>query len=276
MTRVELPWRTAMVTGASSGIGEAVARVLAANGVERLVLVARRADRLDRLAAEARERWGCRVEVLVADLASDDPVAGLPAVEARLAGEDEPIDLLVNNAGLGTGGRFVDVGTNAYDHQIRVNVVALARLTHVAAAAMAARGGGGIVNVASIAAYQPTPGYAVYAAGKAFVLSLSEALHEELRSQGVTVTAVCPGFTSTEFVEAAGGEAALGSAPAWVWMRPATVAVQAVAAAAAGRAVCVPGRGYRLVALGSDLLPRGPKRWLLGRLQGVATAASRR
>lgn len=272
-----LPWRAALVTGSSSGIGLAVARRLASGGVGRLVLVARRADRLAALAEELRSSWGTDVEVLVADLADRDPgPGGLAAVERRLADEAVPVDLLVNNAGLGTGGSFVDVDVDRYEHQVDVNVVAALRLLHAAVGPMVARGSGSVMNVASLAAWQPTPGSAVYAAGKSFVLSLSEAVHEELRGTGVTVTAVCPGFTRTEFLDAAGGEALLGSAPGFVWMSAESVADAAVEATAVGRAVCVPGAGYRALALTSDLLPRSAKRRLMGFAQGKATRLARR
>lgn len=267
-----LPWRCALVTGASSGIGEAIARQLAARGMPRLVLVARRQDRLATLAAELVGRWGTAVEVLVADVASE---AGRSAVEARIAQAEDPVDLLVSNAGIGTGGAFVDVAVDAYVHQLDVNVVAVLRLLHAAAVAMRGRGVGSVMNVASLAAYQPTPGSAVYAAGKAFVLSLSEAVHEELRGTGVTVTAVCPGFTRTEFLDAAGGTE-LGDAPDFAWMSADAVASAAIDATAAGKALCIPGLGYKVAAVASDLVPRGPKRRLMGWAQGKATAVARR
>lgn len=270
-----LPWRNALVTGASSGIGEAIARQLAARGVPRLVLVARREDRLVALGEELTARWGTAVEVLVADLASEASEGGVGAVEARIARDVDPVDLLVSNAGLGAGGRFVDVPVDVYLHQVDVNVVAVLRLLHAGAVAMRGRGGGSVMNVASLAAYQPTPGSSVYAAGKAFVLSLSEAVHEELRGTGVTVTAVCPGFTRTEFLEAAGGTE-LGDAPDFVWMSADAVASAAIDATAAGKALCIPGLGYKVAAVASDLVPRGPKRRLMGWAQGKATAVARR
>lgn len=270
------PWRRALVTGASSGIGEAVVRRLAADGVGQLVVVARRADRLAALGSELADRHGTEIEVLVADLASSDPTGGLPAVEARLADADRPLDLVVSNAGVGAGGRFVDVPADVLAHQLEVNVVAAMRVARAALGPMVARGRGTLVNVASLAAWQPTPGSAAYAAGKAFVLSLSEAVHEELRGTGVTVTAVCPGFTRTEFLDAAAGASELGDAPGFVWMTAEAVAAEGLAAAAAGRAVCVPGLGYKVAASVSDVVPRGAKRRLMGWAQGKATAVARR
>lgn len=267
-----LPWSTALVTGASSGIGAALARELAAGGVGHLVVVARRAERLDALAVELAGRYGTAVDVLAADLTTE---SGLAMVEERLTDGEVPVDLLVNNAGVGTPGRFADAPVGALEAQVALNVSALVRLTHAALAPMVARGHGAVCNVSSLASYQPAPGSAVYAAGKAFVTSLSESLHEELRGTGVTVTAVCPGFTRTEFLEAAGGSEAAGM-PGFVWMSAEAVAAEAVAATARGRALCVPGLGYKALVALETPLPRSARRWLMGRASASGGASARR
>jgi uncharacterized protein len=198
----------ALITGASSGIGEALARELAARHVD-LVLVARSADRLAELADELHRAHDVDVELLPADLTDDD---GLQAVEARLRQVDAPIDLLVNNAGVGQVGDFVDLDVDGAQQQIELNILAPVRLAHAALPGLRDRGGG-ILNVSSISANQPVPRMATYAATKAFLTSWSESLHEELRGSGVHVTALAPGFTRTGFVDAAdaGTEAKPGS-----------------------------------------------------------------
>jgi hypothetical protein len=178
-------WNRALVTGASSGICAAIARRLAADGTA-LVVVARDTGRLRTLADELP----VPVEVLTADLAD---AADLERVAHRLSATDSPIDLLVNNAGLGFSGNFIELPYEREQAVVAVNVVAVHRLSRAAAAAMAGAGTGAIVNIASVAGYLPAAGSATYAATKAFVNSFSESLHQELRSRGVTVTCVCPG-----------------------------------------------------------------------------------
>lgn len=190
--------RRALVTGASAGLGEEFARQLAARGTE-LVLVARREDRLAALADHLRA-GGRTIEVLVADLATD---AGRRAVEDRLADTAMPVDLLVNNAGLGAYGDVADLAPDRLQQMVEVNVVALTRLARAALPGMLGRGKGGIINLASTAAFQPNPHGAVYGATKAYVLSLSQALHEEVAGSGVRVLALCPGVTPTEFQDVA-------------------------------------------------------------------------
>jgi len=186
----------ALVTGASSGIGAAFARALHRRG-ERLILVARRVDRLEALAAEL----GGRHEVIAADLAAPDAAGRLlEAVESR----GLVVDLLVNNAGLGHTKAFADEPIEAVRSMIDLNVRALTELTHAFLPGMRSRGRGRIVNVASNAAFQPVPYLTVYAATKAYVLSFTEGLAEELRGSGVKVQALCPGVTATEFLEVAG------------------------------------------------------------------------
>jgi uncharacterized protein len=254
-----LPWKSALVTGASSGIGDRIARRLGAAGVD-LVVVARDVDRLEALARELRSAHGVDVEVLAADLADAGSRA---AVERRLASVDQPVDLLVNNAGFGTAGRFWELDVDREEQQIGLNAVALTRLTHAAIGPMVARGGGAIMNVSSLASLQPAPENAVYAATKAYVTSFSEAIHEELRGTGVTVTAVLPGFTRTEFQERAGFESD-GKVPGFAWMTADAVADAAIAATAKGRAVCVPGAGYKVLAALTTPTPRSIKRRVAG------------
>lgn len=261
-----LAWRSALVTGASSGIGAEIARRLAQRGVGELVLVARRTERLAKIASELSSAHGTEVETLTADLGADE---GRTRVEQRLAETDRPVDLLVNNAGLGTGGRFTDVDIDAFDHQVQVNVVAAMRLMHAALGPMASRGSGAVMNISSVAAWQALPGSSVYSAGKAFVLQLGEAVHGELRGTGVTVTGVCPGFTRTEFHDAMTGEEDTRAIPGFAWMQAGAVVDAAIDATAAGKAVCVPGLGYRVLATISDVAPRGPRRWVVAKLAGT-------
>lgn len=247
-------WNRALVTGASSGIGAAAARLLAADGTE-LVIVARDHVRLQRLAAELP----VDVEVLSADLA--DP-AHLDRVVARLADDDAPVDLLVNNAGLGQQGSFATLDPDAEARVIAVNVTALHRLCHAAASAMGPRGRGGILNVASVAGMMPSPVGATYNATKAFVVSLSESLHMELAPIGVHVTALCPGLTRTEFHQRAGVD--LSSVPGWLWQDAEPVAAAGLDAVAHGRARVVTGLPNKVAVGGLRLLPGGVGRRIIG------------
>jgi short-subunit dehydrogenase len=268
MPASDAPWASALVTGASSGIGDAIARDLARRGVGRLVLVARRTDRLEALGQELRGAHGTEFETLTADLSDPEAVA---TVEARVTDGDRPIELVVNNAGYGTTGAFASLPVDGELDEIAVNVVALVRLTHAALSSMQARGHGAVLNVASIAAYAPTPNNATYSASKAFVASFSEALAEEMRGTGVTVTVVCPGFTRTDFQSTADYHG-MDRAPGFVWLSADAVAEAAVAAAAAGRALCVPGVAYKMVAGVTTPMPRTARRWFMGQ----ATRATER
>lgn len=190
----------ALITGASAGIGQEFALRLAERGYD-LILVARRRDRLEELAGQVRAAHsGLRAEVVPADLAGADAAARVASEAARLA---MSVDLLVNNAGFGTHGYFEAISPERERDEIAVNVAALVALTHAFLPAMLERGRGGVINVASTAAFQPVPYMAVYGATKAFVRSFSEALWEEVHARGVRVLALCPGPTATEFFDTA-------------------------------------------------------------------------
>lgn len=191
---------TALITGASSGIGEAFARALAAQG-QHVVLVARREERLHALAADLHRTHGVRAEVIALDLTAPGSAEVLLEAVTRLG---LTVDTLVNNAGMGVHGPFLEQTAADDGRMVELNVAALTRLTRVFAPGMAARGRGALVMVASTAAFQSIPYFGVYAATKAYVLAFSEALAVELAPHGVTVQCLCPGPTLTEFVDHAG------------------------------------------------------------------------
>jgi short-subunit dehydrogenase len=244
----------ALITGASVGIGEQFARQLSERGHD-VVLVARDAARLEALAKEIEGGSGGRAEVLVADLTDD---AQLATVEARA----RTVDMLVNNAGFGTFGSFhtLDVDTEA--REINLNVIALVRLSHAAAGAMVARGKGGILNVSSLAGFQPGPMNAVYGATKAFVTSFTEALHEELKGTGVSVTALCPGFTHTEFQARASAPA--DDVPGFMWQEAPEVARSGIDGLTKNRAVVIPGTVNKVMGNLSAVTPHAITRRLGG------------
>ena len=252
-------WPTAMVTGASSGIGRAIAVRLAADGTD-LVVVARRKDRLEALAEELTATHGVSVDVLAADVT--DP-AQLAAVEERLRSGRPPVDLLVNNAGVGAQGAFADIPIDFQESQIRLNVLAPVRLSHAALEGMVGRGRGGILNVSSIAGLQPMPNVATYAATKAYLSSFSHALHEEVRHRGVAVTALLPGFTRTEFHERM--DVSQESAPSWMWLDADTLVTDALRDLEKGRTISVPSRRYKVLAGVAKYTPSS----LQARFQGL-------
>jgi uncharacterized protein len=251
--------RWAVVTGASSGIGAEIARVLAGRGYA-LVLVARREERLAALAGELAGPEP--VEVLALDLAEP----GAPArLFAALDGRGIALHTLVNNAGFGLRGAFADLPLDRQEAMVDVNVRALTSLSRLALPGLIGRRAGGILNLASLAAFQAGPHLAVYYATKAYVLSLSEALHEEAKPHGVVVTALCPGPVRTEFIDKAGmGDLKLFRSAA---MDAATVARAGVDGYEAGRAIVIPGARNRLGALGAKLLPRAVSRRVAGMIQ---------
>lgn len=252
------PFGTALVTGASSGIGEVMAAMLAEAGVP-TVVVARRRDRLRALAGRFEG-----VEVLVADLG--DP-GGLEKVADRIADPQRPIDLVVNNAGFGTNGAFHELDPDRLDREIDVNVAALTRLSHAALAAMVPRRRGWLLNVSSIAGFQPAPRLAVYAATKAYVTSLTESLHEEARGHGVHVTVLCPGLTKTEFQSVSNTASYADRFPDLAWTSPEQVARTGLDAVVANRTIAVPGLQYQLVSAITNVSPRWLRRAVSSRVQ---------
>lgn len=245
--------RTALVTGASSGIGEELARELARRG-HGVTLVARRKGRLAELATEL-ERQGVRAEVLDADLGDRAARAELPGRVAELGLE---VAVLVNNAGLSTTGPVAQADVDAELNMVEVDVAAVVDLCTRFVPGMVARRSGGVLNVASTAAFQPLPGQAGYAASKAFVLSYTRALDGELRGTGIGATALCPGPVETGFGETAGfsHEESHGAMPSFMWEDAAAVARAAIDGLAAGRAVVIPGTANRAAALLSQMTPK--------------------
>jgi short-subunit dehydrogenase len=245
--------RTAVVTGASSGIGAAIARELADRG-HQVTLVARSVDKLDQLAAELRES-GARANVLAADLSDRPTRAGLLG---RITELGLVPDILINNAGLSTLGPVHAADPATELNMIEVDVVAVADLCTRFLPGMVERGRGALLNVSSTAAFQPLPGQAAYGAGKAFVLSYTQSLAGELRGTGVTATALCPGPVDTGFGETAGFEKddAEAALPSFMWVSPEVVAKTAVDGLARGRLVAIPGVANRVGAVFAQIAPR--------------------
>lgn len=260
--------RTALVTGASSGIGEALARCFAAGGFD-LVLVARSAARLQALADALQAEHGVAVRVFPADLASP---GAAEALRAALKRRHVAVDVLVNNAGVLEHGAFCDTEASRHQQLIDLNVGALTAMLAQFVPDMRERRWGRVLNVASLAAFQPVATLATYAATKAYVLSLSEALSVELDGSGVSVTALCPGFTDTPMiVSGAPGSGKLPPLPAMLVGNAADVAAEGYRACLRGEVVCVPGVLNRAGSLASRVLPRRLVRGL-----GSALARTRR
>jgi len=237
---------TAIVTGASAGIGAAFVRRLAKEKYD-LVLVARDEARLAALAKETEAAYGVRADVLAADLGTDDGVA---TVEER-AGRDD-VDMLVNNAGFGHRGRFLSVPVEDELAMLRVHVDAVLRLTSAAVRGMVERRKGDVVNVASVAAFFPR---GTYGASKAWVVSFSEAVRQDLMGSGVRVIALCPGFTHTEFHDRAGMD--MSGIPERLWLDPDEVVAGGLRDLRAGKPVSVPGWQYKAMVGAGRLIPRG-------------------
>ncbi len=246
--------RTAVVTGASSGIGVELARALAARG-HGVTLVARREELLHELAGELADAHRVRTEVLAADLADADSRAAL--VE-EIAARGLAIDVLCNNAGFSTTGAVAASDPEAEVRLVRVDVEAVVDLCSQVVPGMVERGRGAVLNVASVGAFQPLPGQASYAAAKAFVLSYTDSLHGELKGTGVTATSLCPGPVKTGFGEAAGfsDAEAEGALPSFMWETAADVAAAAVEAMAKGRRVVIPGAANVVGAYAGRLAPK--------------------
>jgi short-subunit dehydrogenase len=256
----------ALVTGASSGIGAAIARELASRG-HGVALIARRADRLRDLAAEIGRDHGVRSEPVGADLAAAD---GRDRLAAHLDELGLDVEVLVNNAGFGAFGTVHELDRDRLVEMVRLNCEALVDLQARYSPAMVARGRGAILNVASTAAFQPLPGSGCYAATKAFALSLSEATHSELHGSGVTVTALCPGPVRTEFAGVAGVGSKEGQLPGPFWTPAEQVAREAVEGLAKGKRVVIPGLLNRAGAVGGQHAPRALVLPLANRFRRVA------
>ena len=245
----------ALITGASAGLGVDFARQLAAEG-RQLVLVARRKDRLDALVAELGNARAVEL-----DLGEEGAADRLMA---DLAAHDEQVELLINNAGFGLTGRFATLDGKRQRQMIDLNCGALVELAHAVLPGMIGRKSGAILNVASTAAFQPGPGMAVYFATKAFVLSFSEALHEEVKGQGVVVSALCPGPTATEFGQVAGFSKPL---PSMVFADSSSVVAAGLKGLKTGRAIVIPGLMNKSTAQAHRFFPRSWVRKAAGMLK---------
>jgi len=243
---------TALVTGASSGIGAEIARELARRG-HGVTLVARREERLRELAGELKDAHGINAGTFACDLGD---AAARDALTAEIGKRGLEVEILVDNAGFGGFGSFVELGRERQLDMVRLNVEAMVDLMGRYMPLMQQRGRGGIINIASVAAFQPLPDNATYAATKAFVLSLGEAVQEELKGSGVTVTTVCPGPVRTEFMDAADMSGAEENTPGFVWTTPEEVAAEAVTGAEKGKRVVVPGTLSQAAALVGQHSPR--------------------
>src|SRR5215213_9432857 len=246
------PDNTVVVTGASAGIGTELARQLAHRSYN-VVLVARRADRLAALAEELRLTHAIDAAVETCDLTDAD---ARRALVARLDAGERAVAGVCNNAGFGTVATLLKSDLEREQQVVRLNVEAVHHLTGAFLQPMVDRGAGAVLNVASTAAFQPLPGFATYAASKAFVQSFSEAVHSELSGTGVSVTALCPGFTRTEFDQAAGAEEEASKLPGFTWMESGEVARQAIEGMLAGRRTVVPGVINKVVSTSGRYTPR--------------------
>jgi short-subunit dehydrogenase len=243
---------TALITGASSGIGEALARELAGRG-HGVTLVARSEDKLHALAGELSSKHGVRAETVACDVTD-------PAARDRLAAEVERlgqrVDVLVNNAGFGTYKPFVEIDRERLLEETRVNTEAVVDLTSRYLPGMVQRRQGAVLITASTAAFQPLPGNALYAAAKSFALLLAEGLHHEVKGSGVSVTALCPGPVKSGFQDASGAHDFASGLPKPLWRSPEQVAAAAIEGLASGKRVVVPGAPNRVLATSGRLSPR--------------------
>jgi hypothetical protein len=244
--------RLALVTGASSGIGAAFARLYASHGYD-LAVTARRADRLAALADEVRLRHGVEILIVPADLAD---AAAPDAILTEIAAHGRVVDALVNNAGYGVPGPYAGARWEDQHAFLQVLLAAVCELTHKALPGMIERRFGRIVNVASVAGLVPGgAGTALYGATKAFLISFSQALHAEMRAAGVHVSALCPGFTYSEFHDVNNTRELTDRAPPWMWLGADEVAAAGYEAAEANRPICVPGAPNKAIAAVAKLLP---------------------
>ncbi len=249
----------ALITGASSGIGESLAQVFADNGHD-LIVTARREARLAELAETLRDK--AAVTIIPADLST---ARGPQGLAKTIEDSGVAVDVLVNNAGIATHGPFHDMTKNSVGDIIDLNVRALTQLTHALLPGMLQRGRGRILNVASVVGFRAVPAMSVYSASKAYVLSFTESLAEELRFTGVTATAVCPGLTKTDMVE----DLQASGVPEFLMSRPEDVAREAYAACMRGDVIHVPGPLYQAMVAVMETQPR----WLTRTLSGFAARA---
>jgi uncharacterized protein len=248
---------TGLITGGTAGIGAAFARALAARGDD-VVLVARKADRLSDMATELKERYAVSVETIVADLAVRSDVLG---VAERLASLEQPIDLLVNNAGFGVRAKLTDTDTTSHEHAIDVMIRAVLMLSAAAGRAMRLRGAGTIINVSSTASFVTMGSYSAI---KAWVRYYTEGLANELHGTGVRVTALCPGWVRTEFHERA--EINTGSIPSLMWLDADRLVADCLEDAAAGKVISIPSKRYQLMITICEHLPHRALRAVSRRL----------
>ncbi|MEW2447373.1 SDR family oxidoreductase [Streptomyces parvulus] len=239
---------TALITGSTAGIGAAFARRLAADG-HNLVLVARDTKRLREQATELHDRHGIEAEVLTADLSTD---AGIEAVAARLGERRHPVDLLINNAGFGNKGKFLDVSMADELTMLKVHCEAVLRLTSATVEAMRERGRGGVVNVASVAAFVPR---GTYGASKAWVVQFTQGVAKDLAGSGVRLMALAPGFVRTEFHERAG--MGTDNIPNWMWLDADKVVAAALDDLSRGKSLSIPDPRYKTLMGAAKLVPRG-------------------
>jgi short-subunit dehydrogenase len=252
----------ALITGASSGLGLEFAYLLAAQKVN-LVLAARRREPMEQLASDLRRKYGVDVLVEAIDLASPGAAVRL---KSSLDARSVVVDILINNAGYGLHGDFVETPIDRTVDMIQLNITALTELTYLFGRDMAARRSGHILLIASLLAFQAVPSYAAYAATKAYVLAFGEALHDELRPHGVVVTSLCPGHTATGFDAAAGATAS--PMLHLLTMKPRPVAASGVQALFQGKAIVVPGLSNKLAAFSNRLTPRSMQRATMRRITG--------
>lgn len=256
----DLHGKWGLVTGASSGFGVEFAKLLAERNAN-LVLVARRTEPMDQLAEELRKKHLVQVVVVGMDLARAGAAAEL---KAHLDHRGITVELLVNNAGFGVYGDFLDVSLQKIAEMLRLNIMAVTELTHTFGRDMTKRSGGRILLVASLLGYQAVPGYATYAASKAYVLLLGEALYRELAPYGVSVTTLCPGLSATAFSEIAGQQSSL--LLKIMKMNPRAVAKAGVLAMFRGKASVVPGLFNKATVFLDRLMPRSMQRMVLGKV----------
>ncbi|WP_405183114.1 SDR family oxidoreductase [Nocardia sp. NBC_01377] len=257
-----MPTRTALVTGASAGIGASFARHLASQGYD-LLLVARRAERLEALAAELRAEYDVRCAVFAADLS--DPAAPA-AITEHAAAEGIDIDILVNNAGLSGKTAFAETPWGTLAAEIQLMVTAVTELSHRVVPGMKERGWGRIVNLSSLAAFSPPGASLLYTGVKSYVLNISQSLDMELKPHGIHVTALCPGFTHSEFHDVMGTRDEANNLPGLLWQQPDDVVCEGWQAVMNGKPVCVPGTVNKVVAAAMRPIPTRVGYYLGGRL----------